>query len=249
MTAPSALLDRLAQAKRVTVLTGSGVSAASGIPTFRGANGLWKNFRAEELASPEGFAKDPALVWEWYDWRRGLIAGAAPNRAHAILARWAKRFPHFRLVTQNVDGLHERAGSPDVIRLHGSIWELRCWKDCGAPPWEDPRASLAPLPPLCPRCGGLARPGVVWFGEMLPREPLMAAARATACDVFLALGTSSVVQPAAGFVFEAMARGAYAAEINLEETPASDSVHVSLRGDLQEALEDLEKALPPSGGD
>jgi NAD-dependent deacetylase len=242
------LIDRLFRAGRVTVMTGSGVSAASGIPTFRGAEGLRKNFRAEELASPEGFAKDPRMVWEWYDWRRGLIAAAEPNRAHRILARWARRFPGFKLVTQNVDGLHERAGSPEVIRLHGSIWELRCWKDCGAPPWDDKRASLSPLPPLCPRCGGLARPGVVWFGEMLPREPLMAAARATQCEVFLALGTSSVVQPAAGFIFEAMARGAFAAEINLEETPASDSVHLSLRGDLQEVLEDLETSLPGGTG-
>ncbi|HXE80717.1 MAG TPA: Sir2 family NAD-dependent protein deacetylase [Vicinamibacterales bacterium] len=128
------LANRLKHARRVTALTGAGVSAASGIPTFRGAGGLWRQFRAEDLATPEAFARDPRLVWEWYDWRRGIVARAEPNRAHQVIAAWSARFPQFNLVTQNVDGLHERAGTARVTRLHGSIWTPRCWKGCGAPP-------------------------------------------------------------------------------------------------------------------
>jgi len=212
--------ERLRRAKRVTVITGAGVSAASGVPTFRGPAGLWRDFRPEQLATPDAFRRDPALVWEWYDWRRGLIAACAPNAAHEVIARWS-RSPGFTLITQNVDGLHERAGTANVTRYHGSIWILRCAGGCGAPDWEDRRVPIAPLPPHCPSCGALARPGVVWFGETIPPDAARAAGAATACDVFLSIGTSSVVYPAAGLVAEAQARGAFTIEINPETTGAA----------------------------
>lgn len=210
---------RLAAARRVTAMTGAGVSAASGVPTFRGAGGLWRTFRPEQLATPDAFRRDPSLVWEWYDWRRQLIAGCAINAAHEVIARWSAR-PGFTLITQNVDGLHERAGTRNVIRYHGSIWTLQCADGCGAPDWEDLRAPLAPLPPRCSSCGGLARPGVVWFGEGIPPAAARAAQAATSCDVFLSIGTSSVVYPAAGLVAEARARGAFTVEINPDATGA-----------------------------
>jgi NAD-dependent deacetylase len=240
-----AALARLRGARSVTVLTGSGVSAASGIPTFRGPDGLWRNFRVEELASAAGFTRNPRAVWEWYAWRRGLIASARPNRAHHILAGWGRRFPAFSLITQNVDGLHESMGTEGVIRLHGSIWEMRCWRGCGAYPWEDRTVPLHSLPPLCPRCGDLARPGVVWFGEPLPEGAWEAAVGATACDVFLSIGTSSQVHPASGLAWLAGSKGACTIELNQEATLASDSFDVVLGGDLQAVLEELEAALDP----
>ncbi|HSC26267.1 MAG TPA: Sir2 family NAD-dependent protein deacetylase, partial [Vicinamibacterales bacterium] len=153
------LYSRLRAARRITVLTGAGVSQASGVPTFRGADGLWRSFRPEDLATPHAFRRDPRLVSEWYDWRRSVIAACQPNEAHTVLARWGSR-PGFTLITQNVDGLHERAGSQDVVRFHGSIWHLRCAGSCrdGSEPWEDRRVPFADLPPRCPHCGGYARP-------------------------------------------------------------------------------------------
>lgn len=239
----AAAADRLRSARRVTVLTGAGVSAASGIPTFRGAGGLWRQFRAEDLATASAFARDPRLVWEWYDWRRAAVARAEPNRAHHVIAGWSRRFEAFHLVTQNVDGLHERAGTEHVTRLHGSIWTLRCWQECGAPPWADERVPLEPLPPRCPACGGLARPGVVWFGEALAASDLVAADRACSCDVFIVAGTSAVVYPAAGFAETARSRGALVAEINPERTALSDLVDLSLRGNAEIVLDALELRL------
>ena len=218
---------RLATGARITVLTGAGVSAASGVPTFRGAGGLWRNRQAQQLATPEAFEHDPALVWEWYAWRRQVISGCAPNAAHETIARWSER-PGFTLVTQNVDGLHERAGTRNVIRYHGSIWTLKCSGGCGAPDWDDLRVPLDPLPPRCPRCGALARPGVVWFGEPIPPSALRAADAATACDVFLSVGTSSVVYPAAGLIAAARARGAFTVEINPEATGAAVDIAIAL---------------------
>ncbi len=184
------LAGRIGRAARLTVVTGAGVSAASGIPTFRGPGGLWRQFRPEELATPEAFARDPKLVWEWYAWRRELVARARPNRAHEVLAAWSRRFPTFRLVTQNVDGLHERAGTENVIRFHGSLWEVSCWERCAASPrrWPDETVSFPELPPRCPHCGGLVRPGVVWFGEPIDPDVLAAADAALDCDVCLAVG-------------------------------------------------------------
>ena len=216
---------RLQTAGRITVLTGAGVSAASGVPTFRGAGGLWKNRQAQQLATPEAFGADPGLVWEWYAWRREVLAGCGPNPAHHVIARWSER-PGFTLVTQNVDGLHERAGTRNVIRYHGSIWRLRCAAGCGAPEWEDLGVPLAAVPPHC-RCGALARPGVVWFGEAIPPDAARAAQAATVCDVFLSIGTSSVVYPAAGLVAAARSRGAFTVEINPEATGAAVDVAIA----------------------
>jgi NAD-dependent deacetylase len=230
------LVTRLRNARRTVVLTGAGVSAASGVPTFRGAEGLWRNYRAEDLATPEAFAHDPKTVWAWYDWRRTVIAGCAPNAAHEVLARWSAS-PGFSLITQNVDGLHERAGTANVIRFHGSIWELRCAADCGAPPWEDRSTPLATLPPACPRCGGLARPGVVWFGESIDPDVLERASTAAAgADVLLSIGTSSTVFPAAGLLHHARRAGAFTAEINPGATGASGGVDLAIAAPAEHAL-------------
>jgi NAD-dependent deacetylase len=232
------LAARLHAASTLTVLTGSGVSAASGIPTFRGADGLWKNFRVEELATPEAFAQDPRTVWEWYDWRRGLIARASPNRAHEVLASWSRRFERFALLTQNVDGLHERVGTRNVTRLHGSLWDLSCSTGCGAPAWRDERTPLPNLTPRCAACGGLARPGVVWFGEEIDPDVLRSCREALDCEVFLVVGTSSIVYPAAGLAREASRRGAFVAEINPE--PAASGVDLTIAGRAEEVLETLD---------
>jgi NAD-dependent deacetylase len=246
---PAATLDRvvaaLATAARITVLTGAGVSAPSGVPTFRGAGGLWRSFRAEDLATPEAFARDPATVWEWYDWRRGLIAACAPNPAHHVLAAWSRRFQHLTLVTQNVDGLHERAGTKNVVRLHGSIWDVACWRDCGREPrrWRDDRVPLPDLPPLCDACGGPLRPGVVWFGESLDPRDLAVATAAARCDVFLTIGTSAVVYPAAGLIDLARAHGATTIEINPDATAAAHLVDLSLAAGAETALPAIDARL------
>ena len=238
------LAERLQSARRVTVLTGAGVSAASGVPTFRGTNGLWRTHRPEDLATQEAFARDPHLVWEWYDWRRQLVAACQPNRAHEVLADWSHRFGYFTLITQNVDGLHERAGTLDVLRFHGSIWELRCWNRCAASPerWADETTPLPTRPPRCPTCGGLARPGVIWFGEAIEPDILDRSLAATDCDLFVTVGTSSLVYPAASLVQRAKVRRAVTAEINLEATPASDLVDIALRGPADQLLADVEAA-------
>jgi NAD-dependent deacetylase len=236
----------IGQARTITVLTGAGVSAVSGVPTFRGEGGLWRSYRPEDLATPAAFRRDPQLVWEWYDWRRGLIAGCRPNAAHEVLARWSRR-PQadsgerrhgFALITQNVDGLHELAGTRDVVRFHGSIWELRCAQACGGVPaiWEDRTPKLATLPPMCRHCGGLARPNVVWFGEPVDPVVLRRCQQALDCDVFLSIGTSSLVYPAAGLVFEAKQRGALTVEINPAATEASGVMDVAIAQPAQTAL-------------
>jgi NAD-dependent deacetylase len=230
------LITRLAKARAVTVLTGAGVSAASGVPTFRGPAGLWRRYRPEELATPQAFGRDPRLVWEWYAWRRERIAACEPNAAHLTLADWSRRSPRFTLITQNVDGLHERAGTEHVIRFHGSIWHLRCWRECGAPAWHDDRVPLPELPPSCPSCGALARPDVVWFGETIDPDVLERCTRALVCEVFLVIGTSSIVYPAAGLTHAASAHGAYTVEINPDVTEASDRVDLSLRGPAETIL-------------
>jgi len=224
------------------------VSAASGVPTFRGADGLWRNVRAEALATPAAFARDPRLVWEWYDWRRQQMAACAPNAAHGVLAEWSRRVPHFRLITQNVDGLHERAGTRDVIRLHGSIWDVRCGRACPGSPaaWRDDTTPFAVLPPPCPYCGGLVRPGVVWFGEVLPADEVARAVAAADCDVFITAGTSAVVYPAAGFLDLAKRHGAFTVEINPDVTPATAVVDLALRGGAETVLPQLHEALTAS---
>lgn len=226
----------VSEARAVAALTGAGISAESGIPTFRGATGLWKQFRPEDLATPEAFENDPQLVWEWYDWRRGLIAKAQPNAGHLALADWACPPRVLTLITQNVDGLHQRAGSADVLEIHGSIWTLRCSR-CERE-WVDKRVAL-PLPPTC-ECGALARPGVVWFGEGLPEDVWMTAQTAVdKCDVLLVVGTSAVVYPAAGLVHSARAAGAKVIEVNPEETAISAGVDCALMGKAGEILPQL----------
>ena len=244
-TAIRLIARALRDANSVTVLTGAGVSAASGVPTFRGEGGLWKSHRAEQLATPEAFRADPEFVWEWYQWRRQLIAGCEPNRAHEVLSLWSQRFPKFHLVTQNVDGLHERAGTREVTRFHGSIWEVLCWQDCEASPprWLDESHSFTELPPPCPYCESFVRPGVVWFGESIPTEALERSAEALACDVFLTIGTSSLVQPAASLCHTARTGGAYTAEINLDPTPVSDSLDLSVHGPAEVILDRIESLL------
>ena len=223
------------------------MSAASGVPTFRGDDGLWSSFRVEELATAEAFARDPSLVWEWYEWRRKLIAACEPNRAHEVLAKWSRRYPKFTLVTQNVDGLHERAGTEKVVRFHGSLWELSCWEGCAeAPPrWRDETVPFPELPPPCPWCGGLARPGVVWFGEAIDPEILEQSVEAVDCDVCLVVGTSAIVYPAAGLADEAARRGAFTVEINPEPTEASPRYDAAIAGKAEEVLDELERLMAP----
>ena len=256
----SDLARRLTPDTRITVMTGAGVSAASGVPTFRGADGLWKNFRAEALATPEAFARDPRLVWEWYDWRRQMIAVCQPNRAHDVLASWSRRFPAFTLITQNVDGLHEKSGALNVVRLHGSIWEVQClgrqslgedgWRRCEASPprWRDDTVPFPRIPPTCPHCGGLIRPGVVWFGEPLdPKTVEQATEASSECDVFITIGTSSIVYPAAGLVDLARRAGAFTVEINKEATPASSTVDLVLRGAAETVLPEVDAHRSSTG--
>jgi len=227
----------LESASSIAALTGAGVSAESGIPTFRGPGGLWRNFRPEDLATPEAFARDPKLVWEWYDWRRGLIAAAQPNPAHIALAELDVRANTFTLITQNVDGLHDRAGSRGVLKVHGDIWRLRC-SSCGRER-EDLRPSIPDLPPRC-ACGGLERPGVVWFGEALPADIWRDAENAArSAEIFLVIGTAAAVYPAAGLVALAKSAGAKVIEINVAETPVSQSADISLRGSAAELLPQL----------
>jgi len=246
----SQISQRIQSASKITVLTGAGVSAASGVPTFRGEEGLWRSYSAQELATPEAFQRNPKLVWEWYDWRRELISKCRPNAAHHVLALWSRRYPGFALITQNVDGLHEKAGTRDVIRFHGSIWEVFCWNDCDSSPprWVDETVPLPKVPPPCPYCGGLIRPGVVWFGEGIDPEILDKSAHALECDVFLTVGTSALIYPAAGLVNGARRKGAFTIEINLEATPASEMVDLSVQGPAELILQKVEDMLQARPG-
>ncbi len=239
---PKSLIEAIRQAERVTVLTGAGVSAESGVPTFRGKEGLWKKYSPQELATPQAFAQDPRLVWEWYDWRRGLIAPLKPNAAHKFIATLEERYPHFLLITQNIDGLHQKAGSKKLVELHGNIWKVRCTKEGTVE--EDKRVPLPQIPPLCSRCGALLRPHVVWFGEPLPTDALHQAMEAAEnCDLFLVVGTSAVVYPAASLPQIAQSHGAQVVEINPEETPITPIAHWSLRGKAGEICQRLAQAL------
>lgn len=221
----------------MVALSGSGISAESGVPTFRDAQtGLWERYDPLELATPEAFARDPSLVWEWYEWRRGLVANAGPNPGHRALAELERRIPGFTLVTQNVDGLHQRAGSRNVIELHGNIMRSRCSAE-GVIVREYEREDT---PPRCPGCGAFLRPDVVWFGEMLPLGVLEVASEAArGCDLFLSIGTSSLVYPAAALPYEALENGATVVEINPTLTPLSANANFALRGPAGQVLPDL----------
>ena len=218
----------------VAVLTGAGISAESGVPTFRGDNGLWREHKPEDLATPEAFARDSNLVWEWYNWRRERVATARPNAGHQALVKLEIRKRNFTLITQNVNGLHDAAGSGKILKLHGDIWRLRCTQ-CGSN-WPDRRAPLPTLPPHC-ACGGLARPDVVWFGEPLPPGMMLEAEHAVqSADVLLVVGTSAVVYPAAGLIPLAKSQGCKVIEINPKTTPFSEMADRSLRGPAGEIL-------------
>lgn len=219
----------LKSANSVAVLTGAGVSAESGIPTFRSNAGFWQQYRFEDLATPQAFARDPKFVWTWYEERRRAIAQAKPNAGHYALAELEIQKPVFTLITQNVDGLHDLAGSKHPIKLHGDIWTVRCMQ-CGREKID--RSELNDLPPFC-RCGGMLRPGVVWFGEMLPAGVMeRATAAVRAADVLIVAGTSAQVYPAAGLIPMAKA----VIEINPEATDYSGEVTFSIRAGSAEAL-------------
>lgn len=232
---PAPLLRRLRACGRVAVLTGAGISAESGVPTFREAQtGLWARFRPEELATPEAFRRDPKRVWDWYQWRRRLIENARPNPGHEALARLEQRYADFTVITQNVDGLHRRAGSRNLLELHGNIRRNKCFdEDAVVEHWTEAEDG----PPRCPRCGGRVRPDVVWFGEYLPRAELDAAfAASRACDVFLCVGTSALVHPAAALPLEALGHDACLVEVNPEQTPLSALCEFALRGPAARVL-------------
>lgn len=240
---PSELITELRKAKRIAVLTGAGISAESKIPTFRDAmTGLWASFSPEELATPEAYARNPKMVWDWYAFRREMCAKAIPNPGHVALAELEKRVEHFTLTTQNVDGLHQRAGSVRVFELHGSIARVKCIDTGKLLEGDIPDGDESP--PLHPETGGMLRPDVVWFGEALPVQALMeSAAAAQAADVFFTIGTSALVYPAAGLPIEAVRAGATVVEINPDETPFTELATFSLRGKSGEVLPALLKAL------
>jgi len=235
----------LLQAQRLLVLTGAGISAESGIPTFRGAGGLWRNHKAEDLATPEAFSRDPELVWEWYRWRRSICNHAEPNEAHRVIAALEGRVPGFLLATQNVDGLHHRAGSTQVIALHGNIDDARCTAcatvfDLGVDP---------PLMPSCPACGSQTRPHILWFGEQYwPGTLETAWSFAARADAVLVVGTSGAVGPPAQLALEAIQRGAFSIEVNPERSSLSDAVDLHIATGAVQALARIAEAfgLPTS---
>ena len=226
--------DGMTPQTRVTILSGAGISAASGIPTFRGAqDSLWQQYRPEELATPQAFRRDSELVWRWYDMRRDLIAASAPNAAHTALAR-LEQHAQVTVVTQNVDGYHQQAGSSDVLEFHGSIWTVRC-TGCGHE--TDDRRVPIPIPPTCEKCGTLVRPGVVWFGEGIdPHVMQSSAAAAHGCDLFLVIGTAGAVYPAAGLAEVARDGGAKLLEFNLDRSALSDQIDLFVPGSAADTV-------------
>lgn len=236
-----ALITALRKAQRVTALTGAGVSQESGLRTFRDPqDGLWAQYRPEDLATPQAFQRNPKLVWDWYAWRREKVAQAKPNPAHYALVDLAKFIPHFTLITQNVDGLHHAAGSPQVIELHGNIRRVRC-SVCSQihSEWDQSGDEV----PRCSRCGGLLRPDVVWFGENLPQAELEAAFEAARnCELFFSIGTSGIVQPATSLAYLAQQKGARIVEINADPTPLTPFADFALQGKAGEILPALVKA-------
>ena len=226
--------------KRVGVLTGAGISAESGVPVFRGSEGLWKSWRSDDLARPDAFAIDPELVWEFYNWRRELVGKCEPNPAHMALVKMERQIPNFLLITQNVDGLHAMAGSRKLMEMHGCLWRVKCMVCTHA---REDRSEL-PVLPECPVCGNILRPDVVWFGEpLVPGVLKVAIAQISSADVFISVGTSNLVQPAASFYQLAKDRGAVTVEINLEPTPNTGFMDFALHGKAGDILPELVTGL------
>lgn len=236
------LIERLRKAKKIAVLTGAGISAESGVPTFRDAQtGIWAHFDPEELATPEAFRRNPERVWLWYQSRRESMAQVKPNAGHYALAEWETRATSFSIATQNIDGLHRRAGSQTVYEIHGNIHRTKCLQENTiVDSWTDDGS----VPPPCPRCGGWLRPDVVWFGEMLPASEMeRAQADALNCDVYLSIGTSAIVYPAAGLPMMARGAGKTLVEINPESTPLTPTVDFFLKGKSGEILPELVRSV------
>ncbi|OGL48866.1 MAG: NAD-dependent deacylase [Candidatus Schekmanbacteria bacterium RIFCSPHIGHO2_02_FULL_38_11] len=235
------LIERCRRAKSVVVLTGAGISAESGVPTFRGEDGLWRKYMAEELATPYAFARDPRLVWEWYDWRRQIISKCLPNPGHYAIAKLETVYPDFLLITQNVDGLHVKAGSKNLREIHGNIWRVRCTGEERVS--ENIEVPLKDIPPMC-ECGKMLRPHIVWFGESLDSEDIKISYEAIEkCELFFSVGTSALVQPAASFAMIAKENSACVVEINRDPTPISDLVDYSVMGRAGEILPELVEKL------
>jgi NAD-dependent deacetylase len=240
---PPDLIERLKGCRKVAILTGAGISAESGIATFRGSGGHWEKVDPMWMATPRSFAKDPKALWEWYEQRRREVAMAKPNLGHEVLAWMEEYFPEVTLITQNVDRLHHLAGSRRPIELHGSLWMLRCTGSPSCGEWED-RHELINLPPLCPQCGAYLRPAVVWFEEALPEEAWAKAEEAAKhCDAFLVIGTSALVYPAAALPEGPLRMGKPVLEINPEETKLSNLATYSIRSKASEALAFLKEKL------
>ena len=242
MDFPSELIHFLRKTERLSVLTGAGASQESGLRTFRDAQtGLWAQYKPEDLASPEAFARDPKLIWDWYAWRREAIKGVRPNAGHYALVEMENKIPAFTLITQNVDGLHRLAGSKNVLELHGNILRVRC-ADCETftEMWDDDTESV----PRCEKCNGLLRPDIVWFGESLPRAELeLAVNAAKKSQAFFSIGTSGVVQPAAALAHAARNNGSVVVEINAEPTPLTPKADFAFHGKSGEILPELVKAV------
>jgi len=233
----NSIKSHIAHSSSIAVLTGAGISADSGVPTFRGKDGLWRNFRAEDLATPQAFRDNPRLVWEWYNWRREIISSKYPNPAHYALAEMEKRAKGFTLITQNVDGLHGKAGSANIIEMHGNIWRTRCTV---CEDLSDNYDVPIEILPHCIHCQGLLRPHTVWFGESLNPDDIDRSMDALhSCEILLVIGTSGVVRPAASFAYAARSSGAYIVEINPEKTPNSSFADEVLAGRASEVLPGL----------
>jgi NAD-dependent deacetylase len=235
--------ELLDDARKVVVFTGAGMSKDSGIETFRGPDGIWERFSADDLATFEGFMRDPAKVWKWNEHRRKQVASLEPHAGYRALAEMEEIFTEVVVITQNIDGLHARSGASRIVELHGNIWKVRCSVEDNEP-WLDERTEFPEVPLHCESCGGLLRPHIVWFGEPLDRMDLLnATIESEECDAMLVVGTSAVVFPAAGFPMVAKRGGAAIIEVNIEPTPVTEYADVSLFGTAEEVLPALVEEL------
>lgn len=227
---------------KCAILTGAGISAESGVPTFRGQEGLWGKFSPEELATMDAFMANPKIVWEWYNWRRELLGRVKPNPGHYALVKLKRFFSDYTLITQNVDGLHQLAGAEEILELHGSIMRNKC-VDCESPFVTETEIDPDAIP-TCQKCGGQIRPDIVWFGEMLPQETIaLAFDKAESCEIFFSVGTSALVHPAASLPLTAKQCGATLVEVNPEETPLTAIADFHLKGASGEILPKLAEML------